>query len=851
MLRIYHCIVHEHDLRLVGLAAVICLFASVTSLVLLQRSASPSHGWRPGWLALAGITTGLGIWTTHFTAMLAYAPGLRLGFDPMAALASVLIGSLLATAGWAVGFSAGRGRATLGGGLVGVGLACAHYVDVASMVVNGTIVQDDGLIMASLFLGVALCALAGWSQHGRGESSSPLVPAAILSAGILSLHFVGMSALTIIPRPSMTPVTALLEINDVGGLVVFAAVLLLIVAASVAFNDLRLARKSLADNQGLETVVAALRESEERYRLAAKATSDAIWVWRHADDTVEWGEGICARLGYEEARTGTSLAWWSQRVHPDDLPRILDSLDLALAGPSNEWSGEYRFLKGDGTYADIHAQGHIVRDANGTPRHTVGAMIDITDRKRGERNLRWAAEHDPLTELPNRLLFNARLGEQLERGVPPSSTLTLILIDIDHFKVVNDTMGHGAGDALLLEIAARLKASVPPDSMVARLGGDEFAILVLGHEPDEVMDRAQAMIEAVKQPFSIDGRQIDASVSAGVSMWPEDASSSSELLKAADLALYAAKAEGRAVVRRFRPEMRIAIDRRASMLSDARKALNDDNVVPFYQPKISLATGELEGFESLLRWHHSEHGLQSPARIAAAFEDLELSAKLTERMVDKVLVDMRRWLDAGLEFGRIAINGSAADFRRGDFGDRLLEHLHRANRPPSYLELEVTETVFVGQIAEQVESTLQLVSKEGMTVALDDFGTGYASLTHLRQFPVDVIKIDRSFVSRLNGSDGHEDDAIVRALVSLARNLGMGCVAEGVETAQQAAQLRDYGCDLAQGYYFSRAIAAERVSRLIKASGTTRKVVPLGKLAVKVPRREASVTRLPTRSTRR
>lgn len=833
MLRVYLCIVQEHDWRLVVLAAVICLFASLTSFVLLQRSDAPSNGWRPGWLALAGITTGLGIWTTHFTAMLAYAPGLRLGFDPMAALASVLIAAILSTAGWAVASGGGGVRATLGGGLVGVGLACAHYVDVASMFVNGIVVQDDDLVNTSLVLGIALCALAGWSRRGEGEKSFPFLPAAALSAGILSLHFVGMSALTIVPGTAVTPAGSFLELNDVGGLVVFAAVLLLIVAASVAFNILRLARKSVADKQRLEIVVAALRESEERYRLAAKATSDAIWVWRHVDDTVEWGEGICTRLGYEEARTGTSLSWWSDRVHPADRQGVLESLTAALEGPSNVWSGEYRFLKGDGTYADIHSQGHIVRDENEVPRHTVGAMIDITDRKQGERNLRWAAEHDPLTNLPNRHLFNARLNEQLEHPSAGIANLTLILIDIDHFKVVNDTMGHGAGDALLLEIAARLKASVPPDSMVARLGGDEFAIIVVGHQPDEMMVHAKAMIAAVKQPVTIDERQIDASVSAGVSIWPEDASSSSELLKAADLALYAAKAEGRAVVRRFRPEMRVAIDRRASMLSDARKALSDDNVVPFYQPKISLATGELRGFESLLRWHHSEHGLQSPARIAAAFEDFELSAKLTERMVDKVLIDMRRWLDAGLEFGRIAINGSAADFRRGDFGDRLLEHLHRANLPPSYLELEVTETVFVGQIAEQVESTLQMVSKAGMTVALDDFGTGFASLTHLRQFPVDVIKIDQSFVSRLSGSDGHEDDAIVKAVISLAGNLGMGCVAEGVETAQQAAQLRDYGCDLAQGFFFSRAISAERVWRLIKLAGTTGNVVPSWQVAIR------------------
>lgn len=788
----------------------------MTSFVLLRRSVLAESGWRPGLLTLAGITTGVGIWTTHFTAMLAYAPGLHLGFDPTAALASVVIATLLATVGWAVSLAKGRGGAIVGGALVGLGLACAHYIHVDSMVAYGVVIADHGLVALSVLLGIALSALAAWSERGARNHIWDFLPAILLSGAILSLHFAGMSALTVIPVVSPDSAASLHGMQDVGSLVIMAAILLLVVAASVALHDLRLAHANLADKRRLERVVAALRESEERYRLAAKATSDVIWVWRHADDSVEWGEGIYSRLGYHDADPKTPLSWWAERVHPDDLPRVLASLDRAIKGFSEHWSDEYRFLKGDGRYGEFHAQGHIVRDESGQPRHTVGAMIDISEQKEGERNLRWAAEHDPLTGLPNRLAFNRELEQRIADAAKVSQSLALILIDIDHFKVVNDTMGHGVGDALLAEIAGRLTASVPADSSVARLGGDEFAILVSGHPASDVIDEVQLIIDAIKQPFAFEGQQIDSSVSAGASIWPDDATLSSDLLKAADLALYSAKAEGRAIVRRFRPEMRHAIDRRMEMLCNARRALTDDDVVAFYQPKILLATGELCGFEALLRWHHESEGLQSPAKIAAAFEDLELSARLTERMVDKVLADMRQWLDAGTPFRSIAINGSAADFRRGDFGDRLLEKLHRANISPSFLELEVTETVFVGQIAERVERMLKTVSEAGMSIALDDFGTGYASLTHLRQFPVDVIKIDQSFIASLTGSRSNDDAAIVKAVIMLAKSSGMGCVAEGVETAAQAAQLRDYGCDAAQGYYFSRAIAGDRVSRLVR-----------------------------------
>lgn len=808
-------VVHDHEMSLVALSAAIAIFASLTSFVILRRTSLPLDRWRPGWLVLAGFTTGIGIWATHFTAMLGYAPGLRLGFDPLVAFASVVIAIILATAGWAVCLCGGRASAAFGGAIVGVGLASAHMIDVTSMKVNGVILQDNGLVAASILLGVAFYALAGWYYFSKDQKTFPVVPAMAMTAAILSLHFVGMSALTIVPGPAGTPTGALLDLHYVGGLVVFAAVLLLAVAAFVAFLDIRRAHALLADKLRLQSVVAALQDSEERYRLAARATSDALWVWRHADDTVEWGEGISRRFGYKDARMGTSLAWWAERIHPEDSAAVLDSLNAALAGDSAEWTAEYRFLKGDGAFADIHAQGHIVRDESGAPLHTIGAMIDITDRRRGERKLEWAAGHDPLTDLPNRLLFNARLDSFFQAQPDLGSALAIILIDIDHFKVINDTLGHAAGDALLVEAASRLRDGSPTNSMIARLGGDEFAILIFGCTNTEIMQKAEDVLAIVKCPFGIEGSRIDASASAGVSVWPQDGASPSELLKAADLALYAAKADGRAAVRRFQPEMRSAIDLRAKMLSDARKALDDNNVVPFYQPKIDLVSGELIGLEALLRWHHSDHGLQSPAKIAAAFEDLDLSARLTDRMVDKVLSDMRRWLDQGLEFGNVAINGSAADFRVGNFGEKLLERLTRAGIPPSHLELEVTESVFFGQIAEQVEATLRMVSEAGMTIALDDFGTGYASLTHLRQFPVDVIKIDQSFVASLGGPRAQGDDAIVKAVISLARSLKMDCVAEGVETVRQAEMLRDWGCYAAQGFLFSRAVAASRVPRLI------------------------------------
>lgn len=420
---------------------------------------------------------------------------------------------------------------------------------------------------------------------------------------------------------------------------------------------------------------------------------------------------------------------------------------------------------------------------------------------------------DHLTGLPNRALFAERLEAALKNAAMTHELVGLLILDVDHFKTVNDGMGHAAGDALLKEIGARLSANMAPPATVARIGGDEFAVIVPGLTQADVKEATvRAALRGLDVPVPFEGRTMDAHVSAGGALWPRDGDDAAELLKSADLALYAAKAAGGGALRGFRPAMREAARRRTTMMSAARGALNDGRIFPFYQPKIRLMTGEVVGFEALLRWHHPRDGLQHPRSIGAALEDKDLAADLTDRMMDGIFADMRGWLEAGVPFGKIAINGAAADFFRGELADRILDRLCRFAIPPERLELEVTESVFVGQRAESVERTLNNLSEAGVTIALDDFGTGYASLTHLKQFPVDVLKIDQSFVSKLTDDDDEEEDAvIVDAVLNLAHSLGMMTVAEGIETLGQRNYLRRKGCDLGQGYLFSPAIPAGNV----------------------------------------
>ena len=581
---------------------------------------------------------------------------------------------------------------------------------------------------------------------------------------------------------------------------------------------------TLEDIHDQVTAELALRESEERYRLASHATNDVIWDWSHRTDRIEWGNGAVDVLGYPEASKGTPVSWWKERIHPDDLPGVDATYDTVLRNVQDSWSHEYRFRAAHGNFINLFSRGYVVRDDEGHAVRSIGALLDVTAARRSEEELRWAANHDPLTGLPNRKLFSEVLEQALAGAAADTSCVCVIVIDVDGFKLLNDSMGHAAGDELLKTIARRLQGNLPASATVARLGGDEFAVIVPGLAPDSARASAvDAILKGVADTLTIDESVLPVSISAGAAVWPADSDDAEGILKSADLALYAAKAEGAGVVREFRSEMREAAESRKAMLREAREALRDDRIIPFYQAIVDLRSGDVIGFEALLRWHHHRRGLLPPNSIQAAFDDSLLASELTDRMIDRVLADVADFSDKGVAFGRIAINGSLADFRRDDFADRILGKFHRAGIPPTQLELEVTESVFVDHLALNVERALQALVAEGVSIALDDFGTGYASLTHLQQFPVDVLKIDRSFISRLDSADS-ADFAIVHGVIDIAHRMNIVTVAEGVENDNQLVQLRNLGCDIAQGYLFSRAISFERVPAWLRKWGQNRPV---------------------------
>lgn len=437
----------------------------------------------------------------------------------------------------------------------------------------------------------------------------------------------------------------------------------------------------------------------------------------------------------------------------------------------------------------------------------------VLDRDQRADELHHVANHDALTGLPNRKLFGSRLNDALRSTDVYGARTALLMIDVDHFKQINDSLGHDAGDALLCSFAKRLHAMVRDTDTMSRLGGDEFALVLTGINRDEELAAViQSITERLRQPIVHGGRTIECRATIGVALYPEHADTLEELIKCSDLALAVGKI-GRGCTTTFRPEMAADFKRGAQLMAMARAAIDSGQLVPHYQPKIDLHSGKLSGFEALVRWEEAPDRSLLAEMFGMAFTDRELSFAIGQQMLTRVCGDIRSWIDAGVDFGHVAINSSAADFAGNDYAERLLGTLEGYCIDPNLLELEVTEEVFLGRGAHHVLRALEMLSARGMTIALDDFGTGYASLSHLKQYPVDVLKIDRSFVSGVVNDTG--DAAIVGALISLGQSLNIDTVAEGIETAEQAAFVRAHGCSYGQGYLYAKAQPACDVPALI------------------------------------
>jgi diguanylate cyclase (GGDEF)-like protein len=678
-------------------------------------------------------------------------------------------------------------------------------------------------IALSMFFGYAALAIALGYKGRWGTSAAAL----LLTLAIVSHHFTAMGAVQIVPDPTRAS-------GDLSLSPAFLALAIAGVALSVlgmSFIGVLADRRLASRTRRFEEVISQLSLAQQQLERSQRELHEQK---RRLDSAINhMGEGLC--MFDAEKRLVVCNARYAEMYR---LPP-----ELLRAGTPHREIIQHRIASGilKGETGDKAAQ-QLISTLNALPSDAtacridefangrlicvtrqplagggwVATHLDVTEQRRSEAKITYMAQHDALTDLPNRVLLRERMEHALAVTRSGGPDLAVLMLDLDRFKEVNDTLGHPTGDTLLRAVAARLLGCARETTLIARLGGDEFAVIDYVTNPVvEATALAEKIRKALCDPFDLGDHQVTAGTSIGIAIAPRDGIDCDEILKSADLALYSAKGGGRGAFRFFEPELDQLMHARRNLERELRDALANSEFELHYQPFVNARTGEISGFEALLRWHHPQRGLVSPAEFIPLAEETGLIVPLGEWVLRTACAEAAKW-PANL---RIAVNLSPAQFRSKELVPVIVGALANSGITSQRLELEVTETVIMHD-SEAVFAALGQLRKLGVQIALDDFGTGYSSLSFLQKFPFDKIKIDRSFVEELSSArDG--SCQIARAVVRFAVSLGKITTAEGVETKEQLDILRAEACGEIQGYYFSPPVHASRVAQMVRGKAKT------------------------------
>ena len=786
-----------HDLPFVLLAALVCLIAAYACIGLMHHARQAQGRMRYVWNGVSALAVGLGIWATHFIAVLAFRPGFALSYDPGVTALSLLIAILVCGGGIGLAVhSKGRLDRVLGGATVGVGISTMHYTGIAALMLEGDIGWQSGAVTLSILAGLVLSGLSFAATLGKGWRWN-LAAAGLLTAAICAMHFTAMAAADF---SNCLPVDNGADID--AGLMSFAVALISILVLAAAIGSLVLdeadRRRTARERARRALDAARLAEANDRLNLALTHMGQGLALFGTDGGLQLHNERLVELLGLS-GRDGLVGA---------GLSEILEASFVALGAPAaeaarraGELSAQYRQLieAGGGEVVQPVSDDRAFRVRHSPAGN--GAWIttveDISESRRNAAAIAHLAHHDPLTGLPNRIRFDQLLSAELEALGDSDAKLAIVALDLDRFKDVNDGYGHAAGDYLLQQLAVRFGALLKDGEMVARLGGDEFTAIKSFTSMHALRDFLARIEEAVSARIPYGGNVLAVGGSIGVAIAPDDGIDSSKLLNNADLALYRAKAEPDQRVCYYEHEMDEAARQRRAMAKDLWHAAEAGGFHLAFQVQKSVTTDVVTGYEVLLRWERPGHGMVPPSEFIPVAEECGAINAIGAWVLHNACREAASWPEPH----KIAVNVSGLQLAQLELVDLVQMVLDESGLAPSRLELEVTETAIISD-RKRALTVLNAIKALGVSIAIDDFGTGYSSLDTLRSFPFDKIKLDRSFMVEVERDD--QAKAIVRAILALGKSLSIPVLAEGVETAEQMDVLRAEGCTEAQGFLLGR-----------------------------------------------
>jgi diguanylate cyclase (GGDEF)-like protein/PAS domain S-box-containing protein len=770
----------DHDPRLVAFAAGICALACLTYVNMLGRAGAAQGKARASWVAGAAMVFGIGVWTTHFIAIIGFRSALQPEYALQPTLESLLmaiVGSGAASAIWALMPQAGRSARTVravAGLLLGLTIAAMHFIGMTALRRAGLVIHDRTLVAAAIAVGVVLSVAAMATALPRRR----LLGTVLLVGAVCGLHFTAMAAVRLVPWLPFEAEGELVPSQSVAILLGGTAVLLLGLSLAGTVVDARLARRAV--------------EEARRLRQFADVTFEGILLCRDGQ-VIDANRAFARVSGWDAgAVVGRALA---TLFRPDDL----EGLTLLTQGARTDMA-EAGLATRDGTIRPVEllCRG-IELDGKAT---LVLAVRDVSERKAAERRIGELMHYDTLTGCSNRVLLRDRLTQAIAMADRNGHGLAVLCCNLDRFKEINDVHGHAAGDAVLVEFTNRLRGRLRESDTLARLGADEFAIVqpvIAG--PEDAAALAERILATLALPFDVDGQPRPVTASIGIALYPQDAANGDLLLRSADMALSRSKQVGGGTFRFFAPAMDSELRRRHVLERDLARALPRGELVVHYQPLFETTGRQLAGHEALVRWRHPDRGFVPPSLFVPLAEQCGLIAPIGEFVLRTACAAAA----AAPRPTRIAVNLSPVQVRMCDLPRLVCDVLAETGLAPDRLELEITEGVLI-EDAEHTLAVLRALKRQGARIVLDDFGTGYSSLSYLRRFPFDKLKIDRSFIQGL-GEDA-DSDAIVRSILALGHSLHLEVTGEGVETEAQLQVLRHYGCDEVQGYLLGRPAPA-------------------------------------------